>query len=233
LKIAAIGDLHCSFNSEGKIRDMLRGAEECDALLLAGDLTDGGQPAEMEVLVAELSLFEMPIIAVPGNHDYEGSQIETVLAILEGGGVHVLDATSVRVGHVDFIGTKGFSGGFGKARVQPFGEPGLKQFVMTGIEEVMRLNKVLKESQGTVKVGLMHYAPIKQTLEGENPEIYAFLGSSLYGDVFDAYRVDVILHSHAHHGSPAGATAAQIPVYNVSRFVQRKMNGRDYLLLDV
>jgi hypothetical protein len=62
----------------------------------------------------------------------------------------------------------------------------------------------------------MHYAPIQATVEGEPLEIYPFLGSSRMEEPINRYEVDAVLHGHAHHGAPEGRTSAQVPVYNVS-----------------
>ena len=46
-------------------------------------------------------------------------------------------------------------------------------------------------------------------------------------------RAAIILHGHAHNGTPGGRTAGGIPVYNVSRYVQSRNGGRPYLLFEV
>jgi hypothetical protein len=219
MKIAAIGDIHCTVNSHGQIREMLRDVEQADVLVLAGDLTDVGKAEEMEVLLEELEPFSMPIVAIPGNHDHEADQTDLLITMMKWRGIRVLDGSSCNIEGVEFIGTKGFCGGFGHLRVQPFGEPGLKTFINASIEEVMRMENVLKEVKADHKVVIMHYSPIRETLLGEEPELYPFLGTSLFADVLDAHGVDVIFHGHAHNGSPHGNTRHKIPVYNVSRFV--------------
>jgi Icc-related predicted phosphoesterase len=222
VKIAAIGDIHCTVNSRGQVREMLRDVDQADVLVLAGDLTDVGKVEEMEVLMEEMADIPIPIVAVPGNHDHEADQLELLVTMLEWSGIRVLDGASCNIDGVEFIGTKGFCGGFGHVRVQPFGEPALKNFINATIEEVMILEKVLKSSHAEHKVAIMHYAPIKETLLGEEPELFPFLGASLFADVLDAHKADVVFHGHAHNGSPHGYTKHNIPVYNVSRFVRAR-----------
>jgi len=219
VKIAAVADVHCTVNSRGHIRELLRDVEEADVLVLAGDLTDVGKIEEMEVLMDELSHFSLPIIAVPGNHDHEADQTDLLVAMMEWSGIHVLDGASFNIDGIEFIGTKGFCGGFGHLLVQPFGEPALKAFINATIEEVLRFERLLRNVKADHKVAVMHYAPIKETLSGEEPELFPFLGTSLFADVLDAHKVDVVFHGHAHNGSPTGFTKHKIPVYNVSRFV--------------
>ena len=66
------------------------------------------------------------------------------------------------------------------------------------------------------RIALLHYSPIKATVDGEPPEIFPFLGSSRLEEPINRYQVDAVLHGHAHHGSPEGRTSANVPVYNVS-----------------
>jgi hypothetical protein len=234
VKIAAIADIHCTVNSRGRIRELLRDVEQADVLALAGDLTDVGKVEEMEVLLDELSAFKLPIVAVPGNHDHEAEQTDLLVTMMEWHGLHVLDGASCNIDGVEFVGTKGFCGGFGKLRVQPFGEPALKNFINASIEEVMLLERLLKQIKAERKVVVMHYAPIRETLLGEEPELYPFLGTSIFADVLDAHGVDVVFHGHAHNGSPQGHTKRNIPVFNVSQFVRARAGATPpYLVFEL
>jgi hypothetical protein len=212
---------------------MLRDAEQADVLVLAGDLTDAGRAEEMEVLLEELSHFALPKIAVPGNHDHESDQMDLLVSMMQASGICVLDGTSCDIENVDFVGIKGFCGGFNELRVKPFGEPALKAFIMAGINEMLRLEEVLKSLSKPHKVAILHYAPIKETLLGEEPELYPFLGASIFADVLDIYGVDIIIHGHAHNGSPIGYTKSKIPVHNVSRFVRTRSGDTPYFLFDI
>ncbi len=51
MRIAAVGDLHCTKASLGAFHPMLeQAAAGADVLLLAGDLTDNGMPDEARML---------------------------------------------------------------------------------------------------------------------------------------------------------------------------------------
>jgi Icc-related predicted phosphoesterase len=65
-------------------------------------------------------------------------------------------------------------------------------------------------------VALLHYSPIEETVKGEPPEIYPFLGSSRLEEPLTRYPVDAVVHGHAHHGTPEGRTRNDVPVYNVA-----------------
>src|SRR5687768_1257590 len=83
VRIAAVGDFHCGEEDVGKYRELFaRANEDADVLLLAGDLTRRGTPAEMKIVVGELADVKIPMLAVLGNHDHESGQAEAALAIL-------------------------------------------------------------------------------------------------------------------------------------------------------
>lgn len=234
MKIAAIADLHCRTNSAGEMRELLEGVERAaDLLVIAGDLTNMGLPNEMEVLLGELRKLSLPTVAVLGNHDHESDRVEQLSSMLKTGGVFLLDGGTCIIDGVGFIGTKGFCGGFGKLAVQPFGERTLKKFIRASIEEAKLLEHILDEMDSARKVAILHYAPVEQTLAGEERELYPFLGSSLLADALDRKGVDVVIHGHAHNGSTEGKTPGGIPVHNVCRFVRKRMGLSPYLVLEV
>lgn len=233
MRFAAIGDLHCRARSQGMVRELLAGVEgEADVLALAGDLTDTGLPEEMEVLLGDLRGFSLPILAVLGNHDHESDHAEQLVAMLRDSGICVLEATVCEIDGVGFVGTKGFCGGFDRLSVQPFGERALKSFIGESIDEAVALENAAAKLEGT-KVAILHYAPVPATLEGEARELYPFLGSSRLAGALDRQGVRLIVHGHAHHGSPVGATPHGAEVHNVSRFVRVRAGRRPYAVFEV
>lgn len=44
-------------------------AEKVDLVLIAGDLTDGGEPKQMELFKQKVNQLKAPVLFVPGNHD--------------------------------------------------------------------------------------------------------------------------------------------------------------------
>lgn len=234
MRIAAIADLHCRANSAGTIRPLLADVEhEADLLILAGDLTDTGLPDEIKVLEEELQGLSLPIVAVLGNHDHESDKAKALTEVLCNQGIIVLDGTVVEIEGVGFVGTKGFCGGFDSLAIQPFGERALKKFIKTSFDEAVRLENALAKLACPHKVAVLHYAPVKDTLAGEPPELHPFLGSSRLANALDRHGVDLIVHGHAHHGAPQGQTSGGIPVYNVCRFVQSQVGPRAYRILEV
>jgi uncharacterized protein len=131
-------------------------------------------------------------------------------------GIKVLDGTGYERDGVGFAGTKGFVGGFGRGVLTSFGEPEIKTFVKASIEEAMKLERAMSQLRTQKRVVVLHYAPIAGTVQGEAPEIFPYMGTSRLAEVVDRHGADLILHGHAHHGSPLGKTTGGIPVHNVA-----------------
>lgn len=217
VRIAAVGDLHYAQSVDPSVREMLaRAGREADVLLLCGDLTDHGLPEEAHGLAREIhSSVGIPVIAVLGNHDFESGKPDEVKKILSDSGVKILDGDATEVAGVGFAGLKGFCGGFGKRALGPWGEQIIKDFVREAVDEALKLEAALARLRRVPRVAVLHYSPIQDTVEGEPPEIFPFLGSSRLEEPINRYRCDVVFHGHAHRGKPEGKTATGVPVYNV------------------
>ena len=237
VRVAAIGDVHCSPACRGVLQAMLaQVAASADVLALCGDLTNHGTPEEAHALVQELSgVGSLPVVAVLGNHDYEAGQVEEVRRIVSGAGIHLLDGSFVEIKGVGLVGAKGFGGGFERGTLSAFGEPAIKQFVQEAIDEVHKLESALARTKAEKKIAVLHYAPIRQTVEGEPPEIFAFLGSGRLEEPLNRYQVTACVHGHAHKGAPEGRTKTGIPVYNVAVPVMRTAypNRPPFRVMDV
>jgi Icc-related predicted phosphoesterase len=216
VRIAAVGDLHFGEERDAVAALVRRAEEEADVLVLAGDLTTHGQPAQAAVLGDVLGGVSMPVVAVLGNHDYEGGRPAEVRRLLCERGVHVLDGETFEVDGVGFAGVKGFAGGFGRGALASFGEPLIKSFVQEAVDEAMKLENALRTLATPVRVALLHYAPIVGTLDGEPEIIFPFLGSSRLLPPIDTIGADVVFHGHAHTGRLEAHTPAGVPVYNVA-----------------
>jgi Icc-related predicted phosphoesterase len=228
IRIAASADVHFGPDSAGTLQACLGelGAE-ADMLLLAGDLTKSGDPTEAEVLASELRSASVPVVAVLGNHDYHSDRQDEVRAILERVGVTVLEGEHVVVEvdgrAVGVAGAKGFGGGFTGSSGTEFGEPQMKAFIGHSRELASNLERALLEIRDTdVRLALMHYSPVRETLQGEAPEIFPFLGTYLLAEAVDRSGADLALHGHAHHGSEKGMTPGGVNVRNVAMPVLRQ-----------
>src|SRR5215218_11213762 len=202
IRVAAVADIHAGPETAGSLAPLLTGLrDEADILFLAGDLTRTGKPAEAEILTAELADVGVPIVAVLGNHDYHSDQAPEITTILKDAGIHVLDRGSVVLDvagqRVAIAGTKGFGGGYDAALADDFGEPEMKTWIRHAEAEAETLEDVLTALVGDVRIVLLHYAPIPDTLDGERLELYPFLGNSMLGEAIDRSGADLVLHGHA------------------------------------
>src|SRR5688500_4740806 len=224
VRIAALGDLHCTESAAGQLQGLFsQVAELADILCLCGDLTDHGFPAQAQVLAKELSsaAHKVPTVAVMGNHDYESGHADEVRRILTDAGVTILDGDATEIRGVGFAGVKGFGGGFGRGTLSAFGEPAVKAFVREAIDESLKLEAALQRLRTPHRIAVLHYAPIRGTVEGEPPEIFPYLGCSRLEEPLNRFQVTAAVHGHAHRGGAEGKTAAGVPVYNVSLPVMR------------
>lgn len=221
IRVAAVGDPHLDADLVGRFRPALeRLPDQADVLLLAGDLTRHGAVAEARCVATEFGGLGIPVIAVLGNHDYHSNEVPAVVRVLESAGIAVLEGTGVVVetsaGKLGIAGSKGFGGGFAGRCATEFGEPEMKAFVHTTRALADRLTTALDDLDAPVRVALTHYAPVPDTLVGEPPEIYPFLGSYLLGQAIDATPTALAIHGHAHAGTERGTTPGGIRVRNVA-----------------
>ncbi|MBC7543204.1 MAG: metallophosphoesterase [Candidatus Sericytochromatia bacterium] len=230
IRLACAADIHCGRHGLQWQHDAFdRVGEAADLLLLAGDLTDMGTVAEAEVLAETLSRVPIPVFAVLGNHDYEADSVADVVQILGQAGVTVLEGAgsvvSVRQTRIGIVGIKGFGGGFKDACGTAFGEPEMKAFMATthGVAaQIDRWIRSVRAAGATHVVAMTHYSPCRDTLLGEKPEIFPFLGSYLLAEPMDRHGIDLAIHGHAHAGQEFGQTDGGVPVRNVAQAVLRR-----------
>lgn len=224
VRVAAVSDVHYGKGSQGALLPLFtQVAEHADVLVICGDLTDYGLPEEAKLLAKDLASVRVPTLCVLGNHDYESGQQAEVSRILSDAGVIMLDGEAHEVLGVGFAGAKGFAGGFGRGVLGAWGETTIKQFVHEAVEETLKLESALSRLRTPQRIALLHYAPIRATVEGEPLEIFPYLGCSRLEEPLGRFPVTAVFHGHAHNGSPEGKTAGGIPVYNVAMPLLRKL----------
>ncbi|WP_025917558.1 metallophosphoesterase [Herminiimonas sp. CN] len=96
MHLAILSDLHLT------VAAMPVPQPECDLLILAGDV------ARPQQAIDWARQWAVPVIYVPGNHEYYGGSLRGTLAALRqqvaGSNVHVLDMDDIRIGGVRFLG---------------------------------------------------------------------------------------------------------------------------------
>lgn len=225
-KVAAIGDLHIRGRTASSLRMAFRGLDSAvDALVVAGDITEGGRLIEAEHAAELFQHAPVPIVAVLGNHDLRGLRRAAFRRILEGAGAIVLDGESVVVTSRDgtrigFAGVNGCGGGFWPEEgPNAIHSRAMKAMALRTRREAEGLDRALGELNADLTVAVTHFAPTATTLGREPLAKYWMLGNCELGRVIDRHAVDLVLHGHAHLGNPIGSTSGGTPVRNVARSV--------------
>jgi Icc-related predicted phosphoesterase len=205
----------------------------CDAILVAGDLTTHGEPEQAQLFADAVTPLHVPTVVVLGNHDLHVDRGEEFRAVLEENGIVVLERETrvleIAGQEVGIVGLKGFVGGFAGSNLPDFGERQLRDLYATTTEDVEALDAGLRElANCPFRVVLLHYSPTGETLEGEPPGIWAFLGSDRLAAPIREHAPDLVLHGHAHAGTFEGRIGDS-PVYNVSVPVM----GRDFWVFEL
>jgi len=227
-RVAAIADLHINETDKGKWVDFFKDvSKNADVLAICGDLTDTGDESEAHILVEELKSCSIPVVGVLGNHDHEKSRHKLIRQVMQSHpNVHILDGEAVVIAGVGFAGVKGFGGGFDNHMLSMFGEGAMKSFVQEAVEEALHLDRALarldQEHNNIKKIALLHYSPIKETVQGEPEQIFPFLGSSRLAEPLLRRNVEAVFHGHAHIGVLEGNIAGKVKVFNVARHVLSK-----------
>ena len=222
IRLAAVGDLHLTLPDIGKVAQRFKGVNDAaDVLLLLGDLTDNGQPDEARLLLRELrEVVAIPVVAVLGNHDQHSGKAAEVKVLLTEGGIRILDGDTftleVRGETLGIVGAKGFQGGFGSNAVAPGYEPAVDVWVREAEQEAGKIAHGLAQLRTDYRVVMLHYSPVRATVQGEDPEIVPFMGASRLCEPIDRLGASMVIHGHSHHGSHKGLTPGGIPVYNVA-----------------
>src|SRR5205809_425890 len=234
IRIAAAGDIHASEATRERVEHAFETvAEQADVILLAGDLTTTGEPEQALVLADACRDLELPVFAVLGNHDCHAGRGDDIRAIVEEANVHVLDRSWTMCDidglQLGVVGTKGFVGGFPGSALPDFGEPLLRRVYAETSAEAEAIGRGLQAIvHCDIRIVLLHYSPVLDTLEGEPPGIHTYLGSERLATPIAEYGADLVLHGHAHAGSFQGCIG-EIPVYNVAVHV----TGRNFWIVEL
>jgi Icc-related predicted phosphoesterase len=179
---------------------------------------------ELDVLLGELAVVHIPMVAVLGNHDYDGGRAFLFVEALRRARIQHLEGAGTVLGDLAVAGGMGVEGGFAKRRRWDIAE---RQFMA-------RLEHYLVDAGTARRVALLHYAPIVGTLGDEPEDMYETLGSSAMEAAIDAAGADLVIHGHAHNGVAEGRTRGGVPVYNVALPVlQRAGFTTPYRLFEV
>lgn len=198
---------------------------DADLLLIAGDLTEMGRVAEMELVAEVLGDLAIPSFVTFGNHDRRGMRRTALKKLLRAAGATVLEGSGAIAtlpnGHtIAIAGVTGTGGGFAPHR-EEFGPGGrfTRAVTIKSRRESARLRKALKELRDQnpdITIVLSHFAPTSSTLGSEPPLKHWMLGNALLGRTIDEFAPELVVHGHAHLGNEMGSTDAGVTVLNVA-----------------
>jgi Icc-related predicted phosphoesterase len=218
VRFAAIGDLHIRTTVPSDFVRQLIGIEDhADFLIVPGDITNGGRIQEVELAAELFQRIHIPIVGVMGNHDRRTMRRRYFISILEQAGVRMLDGDTWEYKGVGIAGVSGSGGGFWpEESADPVSNRAWQALAVRARREAARLDDALGMLDTQRRIALLHFAPTTSTLVGEPPLKYWLLGNSALGQVVEKHNVDLVLHGHAHIGSPYGRTPGGVPVFNVA-----------------
>jgi hypothetical protein len=202
LRIAAAGDVHCSEDRRDEIRRSVAALNGvADLFLLAGDLTTHGEPEQGQVLAdacARSSSRSTPCSAITTG---TRTAAMTWWPSWRTAGSTCSTATGTCARPEG--STWGSSGSRASSAASPgshlpdFGEPLLRQVYHETTLDVQALDHGLREvAMCPVRIVLLHYAPTGQTLEGEPPGIWGYLGTDRLAPPIAEHEPDLVLHGH-------------------------------------
>ncbi len=233
VRIAAIADFHARLDRPFPFPALLSAVpEQADLLLIAGDLTDNGRLEEFALVGNALRDIGVPVVVVPGNHDRRCLRRAAMRETLADAGIILLDGASTIVSvstmdepgrpiRVGIVGIGGYGGGFwpDETGAAPPLHRATQAFAVRARREAIRLDAALDAASSNdvdVRLVLMHYSPTTTTLGREPMVKYWMLGNVELARVIDRHEVDLVVHGHAHLGSPTGRTIGGTRVRNVA-----------------
>jgi Icc-related predicted phosphoesterase len=234
VRVAAAADIHASDVTRERVeRAFAELAGEADIVLLVGDLTTSGEPEQAQVIADAGRQLDVPVFAVLGNHDHHAGRAEELEELLGSAGIRILDreCATCEVDELELgvVGTKGFVGGFPGSALPDFGEPLLRRVYAETTAEAEAIGHGLQQIvHCDIRLVLLHYSPVADTLEGEPPGIHTYLGCERLAAPIAENGADLVLHGHAHAGSFEGCIG-DIPVYNVAVHV----TGRNFWIFEL
>lgn len=194
MKIFALGDLHLSQSTDKpmdvfgaawdnhleRIRDAWQGSVGAgDVVLVPGDISWAMRLEEAAADLDVLGALNGCKLILRGNHDYWWSSIGKVRAALPRS-VHALQNDAFSVGGVCFAGTRGWvcpgSAGFSEQEDRRIYD-----------RELLRLELSLKQTDGGVIIGMLHYPPFNE-----------HRAQSGFTELFERYKVSRVVYGHLH-----------------------------------
>jgi hypothetical protein len=190
MKVAAIGDLHVKEDQVQPWRDVfVEVGREADVLVLAGDLTDLGKPAEARSWWMSCGTAPSRSSPCSATTTTNVAPEEEVAEIIRASGVHLLDWPELRDQRRRLRRREGLRRRLRAPHARLL-RGARDQAVRGGDGErgAPPGNAMRRVPRGRTVV-VLHYAPIAETVAEEPPEIFPFLGSSRLAETIDRFEV--------------------------------------------
>ncbi len=166
-----------------------------DVILIAGDLMEKGSLAGLKMLIESIrKVTSAPIIACPGNEDYEEAVRKAMSEIKD----------------LKWLNDEETILEFGSRKITIIGSTGVldrpTQWQLKNIKNIHEIyrkrleyliNRIENVNENMINILLVHYAPTYKTLEGENSRIWRMLGT----EKLEKYLMNkklLVIHGHAH-----------------------------------
>lgn len=222
LTIVAVADIHSPqyvpllVTSINKIKS---GNLKPDLVILAGDIVEKNSVSHVRLVLEIVNKLSNkrgtapPIIGVFGNEEYTGYEHEYISrypqVIWFNDEYKVLENENIEI---CIVGSRG-------ALLKPttWQQKHISQvdfLYKTRVEKIKELLRYCKKH--SVSILVTHYASTFATVEGENLNIYKFLGYPLIEALKEDEKPLLAVHGHAHKAVKTYANVKGVPVYNVS-----------------
>ncbi|MDP3035882.1 MAG: metallophosphoesterase [Methanobacteriaceae archaeon] len=178
MDILAISDLHGSTHKA--LNNYLKN-NKIDLIVIAGDITHFG-PAELaEDILNEISSYDIPVVAIPGNCDPQGVSIQ-----LDNSKAINIHGKSTAIKNVGICG-------FGGSNLTPFDTP----LEFGEIEIFEELDKIMVEMKDQdIKILVTHAPPLNTNADklpnGDH------VGSESIRKIIEDYKPDINICGHIH-----------------------------------
>lgn len=221
MRILAVGDIHGDKYLDG-FKARLEGQNEVDLVLLAGDITERNDiDAFRRVLEVVERFSDAPILAVFGNEEWSESH-EDYRRTFPITFLHD-EALTLRIANRELR----IVGSIGSLDTPTWWQrTNLPNIYREYAQRIKVLDSLLDSNE--FRILLTHYAPTYRTLVGEGEGYWDQLGSRRLENVVLRRRPELVIHGHAHKGSPYAELRTEqttledytrtrsIPVYNVA-----------------
>ncbi|NOZ88799.1 MAG: metallophosphoesterase [Crenarchaeota archaeon] len=196
-------------------------------VLWAGDMVDKGRVNALRPVVQATRRFcpQAHIVAAFGNEEYmdrEHSFVEHYPEVEWLNDRYItLEVSGLRVA------VYGSRGVIDKPTTwQQKHIPGIRIIYAKRLQRMRETLDRLRQ-EGYIVVLLTHYAPTYATLEGEDPKIWAYLGSRHAEKVLLETKPRLAVHGHAHHSKRTRARVGETLVVNVALPANHKLTFID------